>query len=378
MPGPVIKIPSSEWAILNTVAHIMKMKEVISLSAKTIEGMKMKIKYEMNKKNISWWSKIFGKSNIPEGSILIFSKSSTGYTAVIYPTIDIYLKFVPGKKHFHVNGIKNTPVDLFEQWAFIYEGVKIDGYVIDTDLKINPCFIYNENDKGDGIRGLIDARNFNKIKEKHPACNTLCNLIDSSRVTSISAHSNGTFLSIVAMLIADKNKVENIPYYPFAPAFDDKILKKFKTLDKVLNTKSTLFMNVNDFLNKTFLDQLEKKLKSLNDQGVDIDLDAIVINTIGVTKRLGGRVVFVVGTLIQTAISAHIEITENTQAIFDEWECMNLKKFMLADNCKASFGLHHGLLTHYIPAILSVFYQIELSRGNHTVQVSLEPAQQVT
>ncbi len=361
-----IDIPSRELYLLETLYENKRRApfnidyDLISLVAETKSEMKDKI----------------GKTNISEGSILKFSKLSDKYRLLIYPTVYSYLKAGEGKEHFHINGINTTPVHLFDQWLFIYEGVKIDGIMPGTKPMVNPCFLYNKNNAIDGARGLITANDLESIRENHPACNTLYHLLNEHMVTSVSAHSNGTFLSIVAMLIADKNKVENIPYYPFAPAFDDKILKKFKTLGKVLNTKSTLFMNVNDFLNKTLLDKPEEWLEKLLGNEVDIDLDRIVINTIGVTKK-GGLVGFAVGTLIQASIGVHIEITKNTEATLKQWKDMNLKNFILVDNCKDSFGTHHGLLTHYVPAILSVFYKIELSPGKHTVQVSSDPESQL-
>ncbi len=347
------------------------------LEAATIEEMKKIVDAKTNKE-------------IPEGSILKFLKSSKSlkieYQAFIYPTVALYLEAGGGKEHFHVNGIHTTPVDLFEQWVFICEGIKdvgINDEKITKDIEIAPCFIYSENDSVDGSNGLAnDGSNLDNIKKKHPACHTLCNLIDKDKVASISAHSNGTFLSIAAMLIADPGKVKDIPYYPFAPAFDDEILKKFlPTSDRsanfspneprTLHADSTLFMNVNDLLNKTLKDKVIDKISERSNLSKNV-LD-IAIYAMTFVKITTGPVGSVVITVVQVAAAVHQAIVDNTKAIYKEWGNRGLKKIMLVDNCEEIVSTHHDLITHYAAAILSVFYKIELSRGEHKVKASYLP-----
>ncbi len=333
------------------------------LSAATIEEMKKKI-VEAN-----------ANEKIPEGSILKFSKSSTGYTTVIYPTVDLYLAAGGGKEHFHVNGIDTTPVHLLNQWKYIYEDMASTHSKTPT---INPCFIYNQNHLWDGFKGALlpvtrsvieelkdllfpKRSDFKKVREDNPACDTLYQLLNKDRVTSISAHSNGTYLSIVAMYESTCD-VAKIPYYAFANAFNSDILDKFLLEEKTFHPNSTLFMNQYDFLNKNLFGKLEDKIHEKFMISVDINAQKILL--IALTLRLISPKAREVPVIKVIAMAAAVAIFEelqrklkgNTEEVFYKWHLIKLKIYMVNDPCYELFDYHHDITDHYSTALERVFY----------------------
>ncbi len=336
-----------------------------------------------------------------EGCILYFEEqtnasnykkqaNASNYKVTIYPP-SCYPEDEDKPMHVHVNGISTKLEELFDQWLFI-KNLNLNKSYPNFS---NPHFVWNNNDTMDGIDGVRDKNIEKKDKDnpRYPAMRTVYKLLNTHTIERISAHSNGNYMAMGAIILAAKKQgkmTNKITYYGMAPAINSKIFNsETKTqLQNFLTEESTLFIQVLDFLNLLKLFNIDNaygwtgvdKIGNKKIRAAALALITLISLRSSITPIPSGIKLFksiLKIKIIQEALKLIMangvytmelfnRIKKRVKDDFNSWESMGYEVVILHDDSNHEREdpdhdnkLHHSFQYHYEEAILIAFYDVK-------------------